>query len=263
MPTKSLFSGQNIHYLLDARSRLSSTAGFISLLHPSWHHCPPGYRPRPLTCPSPVSSFDQTSHPILHPISSSDLLSTLYPPAVFQVFSLLLSLFLCLSISLSSAPPPGRPPDRVQPSSTPAIGGKFLKCKSDPVTDLQGLLITLRIKPKLLNTPNKAPGDLAPPALVSPPIYPYPTHPHPATLSLYYTSHFPGLMPLPLLSPWCHCCTFSSSVTSYRKSSLIFIPSKLGRCSSALGFQRTLSLSWPLLCCILALVSASTKMGVL
>ena len=104
-----------------------------------------------------------------------------------------------LSLSVSSAPPPGRPPDRVQPSSTPAIGGTFLKCKSDPVADLQGLLITLRIKPKLLNTANKAPGDLAPPALVSPPIYPHPTHPGPATLSLYYTSHF-------LASCLCLCC---------------------------------------------------------
>lgn len=262
MPTKSLFSGQNIHYLLDARSRLSSTGGFISLLHPSWAPLPTRLQALPLTCPSPVSSFDQTSHPILHPISSSDLLSTLYPPAIFQVFSLLSSLFLCLSISLSSAPPPGRPPDCVQPSSTPAIEGKFLKCKSDPVTDLQGLLITLRIKPKLLNTPNKAPGDLAPPALVSPLIYPTPSSCNTEPL-LYLTLPWPHAFASAVPLVYFHCCTFSSSVTSYRKSSLIFIPSKLGRCSSALGFHRTLNLSWPLLCCILALVSASTKMGVL
>ena len=147
----------------------------------------------PSPIPPHVSSFDHTGHPVLHPTLSSDLVSAFYPPATFQAFS------LCLSISVSSAPPPGRPPDRVQPSSTPAIGGTFLKCKSDPVADLQGLLITLRIKPKLLNTANKAPGDLAPPALVSPPIYPHPTHPGPATLSLYYTSHF-------LASCLCLCC---------------------------------------------------------
>ena len=172
---------------LVASSLFSTLAGNIA--HPFT-----GLTPSPI--PPHVSSFEQAGHPVLHPTLSSDLLSTFYPPATFQAFS------LCLSISLSSAPPPGRPPDSVQPSSTPAIGGTFLKCKSDPVADLQGLLITLRIKPKLLNTANKAPGDLAPPALVSPPIYPHPTHPGPATLSLYYTSHFPGLMPLPLLSPW-------------------------------------------------------------
>lgn len=228
---------------LVASSLFSTLAGNIA--HPFT-----GLTPSPI--PPHVSSFDQTGHPVLHPTSSSDSLSTFYPPATFQAFS------LCLSISLSSAPPPGRPPDHVQPSSTPAIGGTFLKCKSDPVADLQGLLITLRIKPKLLNTANKAPGDLAPPALVSPPIYPHPTHPGPATPHTSLTSCLCLCCPLGLLS----LLYIQFKHDLLQKSSLILIPSKLGRCSSALGFHRTLSLSWPLLCCILAAVSASTKMGV-
>lgn len=63
-----------------------------------------------------------------------------------------------------------------------------------------------------------------------------------------YTLHLPSLMPLPLLSPWLiSACTFSSCITTYRKSSVILIPSeRLGRCPSAPGSHRTLSLSWPL-----------------
>lgn len=57
---------------------------------------------------------------------------------------------------------------------------------------------------------------------------------------------------LGFFSPW----TFSSSITTYRKPSLVLIPSRLRRYPFALGSHRTLSLSWTLSCCIVTLVSA-------
>lgn len=127
----------------------------------------------------------------------------------------------------------------------------------------RGLLNTLRRKPKLLMYPARLPvtGSHLPWShLLSIP-----------TLHAMFLQ--PGASVIPhtsLASCLCLCCplgllshcTFSSSITSYRKSSLILITSKLGRCRSALGSHRTLSLSWPLLCYILGSVSAPTELGV-
>lgn len=132
----------------------------------------------------------------------------------------------------------------------------------------RGLLNTLRIKSKLLMYPARLP--------VTGPHLPWSHLPWSHLLSIP-TLHAmflqPGASVIPhtsLASCLCLCCplgllsrcTFSSSITSYRKSSLILITSKLGRCPSALGSHRTLSLSWPLLCYILASVSAPTELGV-
>ena len=196
---------------LSPSKSLSSIGGFISILHPSWHHCPviqggrnSGLAPHLSLSLSPVLTRQAIQFYILNLPQICSPLSI--SPATFQALSLLtvsVSVSLCLSTSsLSPASPPRRPPDPAQPSSIPAIGGNFLKCKSDPVIGLQGAPHYPQDKAQAPNVPSKAPRDWAPPALVSPPIYPYPTRHVPATWSLYYTSHFPGLMPLPLLSPW-------------------------------------------------------------
>lgn len=127
----------------------------------------------------------------------------------------------------------------------------------------RGLLNTLRIKPKLLMYPARLP--MTGPHLPWSHLLSIPT--------LHAMFLQPGASIIPhtsLASCLCLCCplgllsrcTFSSSITSYRKSSLILIASKLGRCPSAPGSHRILSLSWPLLCYILASVSAPTELGV-